>query len=174
VVGLLGPGEGYAVRTVYKVLAWLIAAQVMIQAAVMVYAVAGMDKWIAEDGGVLDKATMEGAMDSGESLFPEMVGIVIHGMNGMMVIPAMALLLLIASFFAKVPGGIKWASFVLLAVVVQVTLGLLGYGAAIFGALHGINALILFSLAVMAGIRAHQVAKVERTAKAAVESEQLV
>jgi hypothetical protein len=71
----------------------------------------------------------------------------------MMVIPALALLFLIVSFFAKVPRGIMWAALVLGAVVLQVTLGLLGHEAAIWGGLHGINALVLFSLAVYAAVR---------------------
>ena len=139
-------------RTAYKVFAWLVALGVVVQAASMVYAVAGLGIWVDQDGGVLDKA----AFESEEELFPEMVGFIIHGMNGMMIIPALALILLIVSFFAKVPGGIAWAGYVLLAVVVQITLGLFGHEAAIWGMLHGINALILFSLAVYAGLRVHQ------------------
>jgi hypothetical protein len=136
-------------KKVYKGLAWLIAAEVVVQAAAMVYAIAGLGIWVDRDGGVLDKA----AFESGESLFPEMIGLFVHGINGMMVIPVLALLFLIVSFFAKVPGGVKWAALVLLAVVVQVTLGMFGHEAAIFGLLHGMNALLLFSLAVMAGKR---------------------
>ena len=75
-------------------------------------------------------------------------------MNGMMLIPLIALIFFIVSFFAKVPGGVKWAGFVLIAVIVQVTLGLFGHEAASLGILHGLNALLLFSLAVMAGKRA--------------------
>lgn len=136
-------------KKVYKFLAWLIALEVMVQAAAMVYAVAGLGIWVDRDGGVLDKA----AFESEEMLFPELVGFMIHGINGMMVIPLLALVLLIVSFFAKVPGGVKWAALVLLAVVVQVALGLFGHEAAVFGALHGVNALVLFSVAVWAGKR---------------------
>jgi hypothetical protein len=136
-------------RTVYRVFAWLIAVEVMVQAAAMVYAIAGLGIWVDRDGGVLDKA----AFESEESLFPEMIGFFVHGINGMMVIPLLALIFLIVSFFAKVPGGVKWAALVLLAVVVQVALGLFGHEAAIFGLLHGVNALVLFSLAVWAGKR---------------------
>lgn len=136
-------------RTVYKVLAWLIALEVMVQASAMVYAIAGLGIWVDRDNGVLDKA----AFESGETLFPEMIGFMIHGINGMMVIPVLALLFLIVSFFAKVPGGVKWAAFVLLAVVLQVTLGIFGHELALSGALHGINALVLFSLALLAGKR---------------------
>jgi hypothetical protein len=150
-------------RATYKVFAWLIALGVVVQAASMVYGVAGLGIWIDRDGGVLDKA----AFESEELLFPELVGLMIHGMNGMMVIPALALIFLIVSFFAKVPGGIAWAALVLLAVVVQVALGLLGHSAAIWGGLHGINALVLFSLAVYAGMRVPRAvaARAETTAQ---------
>lgn len=154
-------------RTAYKILAWLIAAEVMIQAAAIAYAIAGLGIWIDQNGGVLDKA----AMESNETLFPEIVGFMIHGINGQMVIPLLAVILMIVSFFAKVPGGVKWAGFVLLAVVVQVALGMFLHTVSGLGALHGINALILFGVATMAGVRAHQVAKVENRAKAAKESE---
>ena len=38
--------------------------------------------------------------ESGEAPFPEFVGFILHGMNGMIVIPVLALLLLVSSFFA--------------------------------------------------------------------------
>lgn len=139
-------------RAAYRWLAWLIALEVVVQAAFMVYAIAGLGIYVDKDGGVLDKA----AFESEETLFPEMVGFFVHGTNGMIVIPSLALILLIISFFAKVPGGPMWAGLVLLAVVVQVTLGLFGHEAAILGMLHGINALVLFSLAVYTGVRARE------------------
>lgn len=140
-------------RTVYKVLAYLIALEVMVQAAAMVYAVAGLGIWVDRDGGVLDKA----AFESEETLFPEIVGFMIHGLNGMMVIPSLALIFLIFSFFAKVPGGWKWALGTLVLVVVQVSLGIFGHENAIFGLLHGVNALLLFSTALLAGLRVKRV-----------------
>ena len=145
-------------KSVYRWLAYLIAAEVAVQATVMVYAVAGLGIWVDRDSGVLDKA----AFESEEPIFPEAVGFFIHGMNGMMVIPALALIFLIVSFFSKVPGGPKWAGLVLLAVALQVALGLFGHENALFGALHGINALVLFSLAVMAGKRVSSVTGTER------------
>ena len=145
-------------KSLYRGLAYLIAAEVALQAAVMVYAVAGLGIWVDRDSGVLDKA----AFESEEPIFPEAVGFFIHGMNGMMVIPALALIFLIVSFFSKVPGGPLWAGLVALAVVVQVALGLFGHENALFGALHGINALILFSLAAMAGKRVSSVTGTER------------
>lgn len=139
-------------RSVYRVLAYLIAAEVIVQAASMVYAVAGLGIWI-DEGNTLDQT----AFESEDLDFTGFLGFVVHGINGIMVIPALALVLLIVSFFAKVPGGAAWAGLVLLAVVVQVLLGLFGHENAIFGLLHGANALVLFSVAYLAGRRARTV-----------------
>jgi hypothetical protein len=139
----------------------------MVQAAAMVYAIAGLGIYVDSGGGVIDKA----AFESEDTLFPEMVGFFIHGTNGMMVIPALALILLIVSFFAKVPGGVAWAAYVLLAVVVQVTLGLFGHEVAFLGMLHGINALLLFSLATMAGLRVHRMSRREGATRSTGERE---
>jgi hypothetical protein len=147
-------------RGVYRVLAFLVAVEVAIQASFIVWGDAGMGKWV-EDGGVVDKATMESAFEGGDAPFPEFVAFLLHGMNGMMVIPAIALLLVISSFFAKVPRGVAFAFGVLGLVVLQVTLGLLGHSFSILGALHGINALALFSTAAWTGLR---VARVTRPA----------
>lgn len=152
-------------RSTYRVLAYLIAAEVAVQAMMAVYAIAGLSIWVDKDGGVLDKASMESDLE-----FPGVVGFMVHGMNGMMIIPLIALVFLIVSFFAKVPGGTKWAAFVLLAVVVQVSLGLLGHENALFGMLHGLNALILFSLAFMAGKRVTSATEGAHTAPAVRES----
>lgn len=141
-------------RAVYRVLAFLVAIEVAIQAMFIVYGDAGLGLWIENDGGVVDKATFESAFESGEAPFPEFVAFVLHGMNGMIVIPVLALLLLISSFFAKVPRGIAFAAAVLVLVALQVTLGLMGHSVAALGALHGINALLLFSTAAWTGIRA--------------------
>ena len=135
-------------KTTYKVLAFAIAAEVAIQASMIAFAFAGLGVWVDKDGGVLDKATLESEPD-----FLGSLGFMVHGINGQMLIPLLALIFLIVSFFADVPGGSKWAAFVLLAVVIQVTLGMLGHESAYFGMLHGLNALILFSLAFMAGKR---------------------
>jgi hypothetical protein len=130
-------------KSVYKVLAILIAIEVAVQAAAMVYAIAGLGLYV-EDGGVLDQA----AFESGDTLFPEMAGLVLHGLNGMFVIPALALILLIVSFFAKVPGGVRMAAVVLGLVVLQVLLGMFLHSTSWLGMLHGVNALVLFGAAV--------------------------
>jgi len=138
-------------RNVYRVLAGLVALGVVVQAAAIVYAVAGLGKWI-DDGHTANADIFE---DDSLS-FTGLGGFMLHGMNGMMVIPVLALLLLIVSFFAKVPGGVMWAGLILLDVIVQVMLGLFGHEVPAIGALHGINALILFGLAVTASMRAKE------------------
>lgn len=136
-------------RTAYKILAYAVALEVVVQAAAMVWAIAGLGIWV-DEGGVFDKALME----SEEMPFTEIIGIIVHGINGMLVIPVIALLLLICSFFARVPGGVKWAGLVLVLVVLQIALGLFGHSVAAIGALHGVNALVLFSAAVHTARRA--------------------
>src|SRR4051812_18973067 len=116
---------GGIMRGVYRVLAGLVALGVVVQAASMVYAVAGLGKYV-DDGGTFDKASGD-AMENGDLTFTGVGGFAVHGIDGMMVIPLLALLLLIVSFFAKVPGGILFAGLIVLDVIVQVTLGLLGH-----------------------------------------------
>jgi hypothetical protein len=137
-------------KNVYRGFAYLICLLVAVQASSHAWGSAGLGLWV-EQGGVLDKAALEGDLS-----FPEILGLAIHGINGLMVIPAVALLFLIMSFFAKVPQGILFAGIVLADVALQVTLGMLGHSVTIFALLHGINALVLFSLAFTAGRRAGQ------------------
>ncbi|MFI7027772.1 hypothetical protein ACIBK1_03575 [Microbispora rosea] len=140
-------------KLVYKVLAALVAAEVAVQAMMVVLGDAGLFRYV-EQGGVIDKASAE----SGDMAFPEFFAFVVHGINGMMVIPTIALLLLVSSFFAKIPGAVKGAALVVLLVAVQVTLGLLGHQITALGALHGLNALLLFGAAVHAALRGRRAA----------------
>jgi hypothetical protein len=143
-------------RTAYKVLAYLVAAEVAVQAMLIVWGIAGLGKWV-NDGGVFDKAVIE---SEGTPPFPEVVGIIVHGINGLFVIPGLTLLLLIVSFFTKVRGAIKWAVVVFVLVVAQGQLGELGHDLPLAGALHGLNALALFGAAIYAGRRLRAVAAV--------------
>jgi hypothetical protein len=135
-------------RTTYKVLAYLVAGEVAIQAMAVVWAMAGLGKWVQE-GGVLDKALME----SEGTPFPEIAGFIVHGINGIFVIPGIALVLLILSFFTKVRGAIKWAIIVFVLTIVQGQLGFLGHEFTAIAAVHGLNALALFGAAIYAGRR---------------------
>jgi hypothetical protein len=81
-----------------------------------------------------------------------------------MIVPLIALLLLISSFFAKIPGGVLWAGLVLLTVVVQELLGIFGHGTPVLGMVHGAVAFVLFVFAVIAARKAEAVlGGVERT-----------
>ena len=129
----------------YRILATIIAIDVVIQAMAMVFAIAGLTIWVS-DGGTLDKA----ALEDQDLDFTGVVGFPVHFINGTMVIPLLGLALLIVSFFAKVPGALKWAAIVLGAIVVQVFLGLFSHESAYFGLVHGLNAFLLLGSAIYA------------------------
>jgi hypothetical protein len=135
-------------KNVYRALAYVIAALVVVQAGAIAYGVFGLFSWV-ESGGTLDQAALQAEdSDVGGGL-----GFLLHITIGYFVIPAVALLLLILSFFAKVPGGIRWALFLFLTVVVQTLLAGFAHALAGVGWLHGMVALVLFGMAVTAGIR---------------------
>jgi hypothetical protein len=135
-------------RVTYRVLAYLLAAEVMVQAAAIAYAIFGLSKHI-DDGAVVDKASQESG-----ATFDGVLGFVVHGINGEMVIPLLALILLVVSFFAKVPGGVMFASVILALIVVQILLGIFSHELPGLGVLHGANALAIFIMAFLAGQRA--------------------
>jgi len=150
-------------RSAYRILAFVIAAEVAIQAAAIAYALFGLGVYI-QGGGVMDKA----AMESETTTFTGDGGFPLHGINGQIVFPLLVLILLVLSFFAKVPRGVMWAAVAFGLTVLQVLLGLFGHDLPILGALHGINALLIFGVAVMAAMAARGTAPVgERTAAAA-------
>jgi hypothetical protein len=76
-----------------------------------------------------------------------------HSVVGMMVLPLIALVLLIVSFFANIPGGVKWAAITFGVTVLQIVLAFVSYSAPVVGALHGINA---FALAAVASVAMRQ------------------
>ncbi|MBL7253071.1 hypothetical protein [Paractinoplanes lichenicola] len=136
-------------RKTYRVLAYVVAAEVVVQAIAIAWFVAGLGHWVT-GGGVLDNA----AMESDEIAFPEVYGVIVHGINGSIVVPVVALALLIVSFFAKIPGGVKWAVAVFVLTLVQGQLGYLGHEVPAVGGLHGLNALALFAVALITARRA--------------------
>jgi len=131
----------------YRILAVTIAALVAVQAASHAWASAGLGAYIM-GGGVIDKSMMEDT--GGPPPFPEVMGILVHGLNGGIVIPAVALALVVVSFFTRVPGAIKWAVIVLGVVALQMTLGYAGHGLPLLALFHGMNALVLFGAALTA------------------------
>ncbi len=135
-------------RAVYRVLAYLLALEVVVQAAAIAWAVFGLSTWI-ENGGVLDKAGME----SDTVAFDGVAGFAVHGMNGTVIVPALALLFLVSSFFARFRGAISWAGAALGLVVVQVALGILAHSVPALGMLHGAVALGLLVVCLVAARR---------------------
>jgi len=132
-------------RTAYRVLAWLVAIEVVVQAAAIAYAMFGESKYI-DGGGVVDKALVE----SGTVDFEGVIGFPIHGINGQIVVPLIGLALLIVAFFAKIERGVALAASTFGLIVLQVLLGMFGHGLPLLGLLHGLNALLVFGAAVAA------------------------
>ena len=127
-------------RSAYRVIAHLIALGVVAQASFIAF---GWFKVISDvdDGLVIDKD------------YDGNVGHALHGIVGMNVMPLLGLILLIVAFFAKIPGGVKWAGLTFLAIVVQVVLAFVSFGVPAVGALHGINAIVVLGLALYTGRR---------------------
>jgi hypothetical protein len=146
----------------YRVFGYLIAAEVVIQAAAIALAVFGLSKWI-EDGGTLNKAVMEGD----DAAIDGVIGFAIHGINGTMIIPILGLLFLLVSFFAKVPGGVKWALITFGLIVLQVLLGMFAHEVYALGVLHGINAFVVMGVAASAAKRASTVTAAPAATQAA-------
>lgn len=150
-------------KLLFRSLAIAIVALVGLQAAAHAWGSAGLGLFI-EGGGVADSSLMSSATPP----FPEVVGFMIHGINGMMVIPSVALVLLVVSFFTRLRGAVMWAAITLGLVALQVTLGMLGHGLPALGFLHGLNALVLAAAALytqsLAKRSGTEVPVVERTA----------
>jgi len=139
----------------YRFLAYTIAVLVVVQAGAIAYAFFGLSDWISNDNGVLNKQVLECESDC-DSLFTAEIGFLLHMfLIGTILIPLVSLILLIVSFFAKIPGGVKYAAFIFLLIVLQVIVlpALSREIDPAFGALHGINALVLMGAAAAAGRR---------------------
>ena len=136
-------------RSTYRVLALLICLGVVLQAAAIAF---GWFDVIAdsEDADVVLNDDYEG--NAGHAM---------HGIVGMAAIPLIGLILLVVSFLTKVPGASKWAGYVFLSIVFQVFIAIMSFSTPVLGFLHGINAFVLFGLALMAARRIDAVAPTE-------------
>lgn len=127
-------------RSVYRVLSGLITLGVVVQLAAIAAA------WFlvlndVDKGGVFDNNSRNWAHN-------------LHSVVGAELIPLLAIALLVVSFFARVPGGVKWAALTFGAVVLQIVLAFAAYAVPGIGALHGLNALAVAGLAQMASRQA--------------------
>lgn len=132
---------GGTMKSAYRGLALLICLGVLVQAAAIAFG------WFDVIADLEDGATFTEDSD----LKP---GHEIHGLVGMTIMPLLGLLLLVSSFFTKLRGASKWAGGVLLAIVAQVVLAIVSFSAPVVGLLHGLNAFVIFGLALMAARRA--------------------
>jgi hypothetical protein len=130
-------------RTTFKVLAYILAAEVIVQAMAIAFGIAGLGKWV-DDGHNATKALFD---EKNKMAYGGKAGFALHGLNGMMVIPVLVLLLLIVSFFSKIPGASKRAGILLGLVVLQVVLGLAAGSTPAIVLLHVLNAFVIFILA---------------------------
>jgi hypothetical protein len=136
------------VQKAFRVLNHIIAAEVLIQAAMIAWAVFGEAKFI-DDGGVVNKDLIE---DDSSTPFDAVWGFAVHGINGTLLIPLIGLILLIVAFFAKVNGGVRHGVIMFVLIVVQAfVLPILASGAPFVGMLHGANALVILGLAITGG-----------------------
>ena len=79
------------IKQLYRVLAFLIAAGVVLQAAAIAYAVFGMFEWVSA-GGTIDKALIE----SDSPQIGGIAGFNLHQLVGVNILPLLALLFLIS------------------------------------------------------------------------------
>lgn len=136
-------------RTTYRVLASIIALLVVVQAALMVWAIAGLFFWI-DDGNALNKEVIKGWEETPPT-FEGAIGHALHAfIIGPMVIPLLGLLLLIVSFFAKVPRGVLLAVVVAVSIAVQYLAGITADAMPYIGLIHGLNAFILLGASLLA------------------------
>ena len=137
-------------RNAYRVLAYLLAVEVVVQAMAIAYAIAGLGHWVEEDNGVLNKQVI----DSDSPDFPGVGGFATHGINGTMIIPIIIILLLIVSFFAKIPGGVRNAAILFGLVALQVFLGIFSHSIPFVIVLHVLNAFAILAMSLVAARRA--------------------
>ena len=145
--------EESAMRKAYLNLARLIALLIVVQAMSITFAVAGLFNWITEKGGAVNSSVVEGWEDHPPT-FTGAVGHAVHSLSGENVIPIVALLLLIVSFFAKVPKGVAMASVIFVLVILQVYSGVKGDEMPYLGLWHGLGALLIFGAAIGAAMAA--------------------
>ena len=134
-------------KKAFRILNYVISAEVLIQAAMIAWAVFGLSKYI-DDGHVVNKDKIDGDT----TLFDGEYGFAIHAINGMALIPLLGLALLIVAFLAKIPGGVRFAAILFVLILVQAyLLPALAEGAPFVGMLHGAVALIILGMSVTGG-----------------------
>jgi hypothetical protein len=123
-------------RTAYRVLAYLLALSVAVQASLIAFGA----------------FALEDSIDNGPVSDGDTTGVTLHH-SFAYVVALFAIALLAVSFGAKVKHGARWAAIPLGLIMVQFFLAYAAYSTPIVGALHGLNALTIFAVALLAGRR---------------------
>jgi hypothetical protein len=147
-------------RATFKALCHTIAGLVVVQAAAIAFAMFGVLHFV-DGGDSLNKSIAED-----RSGFDGAAGWMVHSF-GAILISVIAIVLLILSLFAKIPGGTKWAGILFGVVLLQWVLAIVAFGAPVVGALHAINAFAIAGVAERAAKQAGAVAPGAPTAEAA-------
>jgi heme A synthase len=135
----------------YRVLAYLVAAEVAVQAALITFGMFGLGHWVYDEGHTATRSTFE----EGGPHYTGDAGFNLHGENGALYIPLLALVFLAVAIATRrsLDGGLRWAAIVVGLVALQVVLGFLSLQLYWLGPLHGVNALAIFWSAIHAARR---------------------
>jgi hypothetical protein len=134
-------------RKVYRVLAAIIAAVVVIQAMLLAWFVAGLGRWLTHGrGGTLYKSIL----GSSDTWLPEGPGHSIHWFNETVVLPALAVALLAVALAMRSGAG-RAAAIVGLAGL-KAWSGWVAFDVPALGAVHELAAFALFAAAAHAAI----------------------
>lgn len=140
-------------RSTYRVLAYVIAAGVAIQAASVALGFFLILSHV--DGGGVLTANYD---------YSGNAGIMVHRVGGLGLVPLASIALLVVSFFTRVPGAVRWAATVFGLVVLQIAFVFGAFLAPSVGALHGLNALAVLGAAMYAGRRVSRVGEQDEPA----------
>lgn len=135
-------------KVIYQALAHLIGLSVALQAAAIGMGFFGLARWVTA-GNVVDNH----ALKHDTAHITGHLGLAFHDVVGEWIIPLTGLLLLVVSLFTRSRGATGWAGIVLASIIVQLLLGMLSFGGALIGAVHGTFAFAVLILATVAGYR---------------------
>ncbi|MCS5478812.1 hypothetical protein NYP18_03990 [Corynebacterium sp. YIM 101645] len=132
-------------RTAYRVIAAVIILLVVIQAAGTAWFTSGLARHLIA-GGTIDSAEI----DINNLPFTAVWGVIIHMISGLYVIPALAVILLIIGYLTHDRKALTLALTVVVLVAIQVALGLGAKALTGLAFLHGVNALLILGVTVLA------------------------
>jgi hypothetical protein len=136
-------------RKAHQVLAGVLAAFVVIQAMAIAYAIAGFGHWL-ENGGVANKAVLD-SWDKHPPHWRGSGGFALHGIDGTMIIPLLAIVLLVVSLLANrsLPGAAARGGILFGMVALQIILGLSSHDVVALAPVHALNGFGIFAMAIM-------------------------